>query len=59
MKAAGFLLLFAGWLIVAFAVALLPPTLVRTVFILSGVAVELLGLALAMQGNLTDTRERG
>jgi len=52
-------LLFAGWLIVAFAVALLPPTLVRTVFILSGVAVELLGLALAMQGNLTDTRERG
>jgi hypothetical protein len=59
MKVAGLLLLFAGWLIVLFAIALLPPALVRTLFILAAFAVELLGLALAMQANISTTRDRG
>ena len=52
MKLAGFLLLVAGWAIVVTAVALLPPAGARVVFVLSGVAVELLGLALAVRSHL-------
>jgi hypothetical protein len=59
MKAAGLLLLFAGWLIVLFAIALLPSASARIAFILAGFAVELLGLGLAFQANLTSTRDKG
>jgi len=52
MKLAGFLLLVAGWGIVAFAVALLPSAGARAAFVLAGVAVELLGLALAARSHL-------
>lgn len=52
MKLAGFLLLVAGWAIVAAAVALLPSTGVRVVFVLAGIAVELFGLALAFRSHL-------
>jgi hypothetical protein len=58
MKAAGFSLLFAGWLIIIVAILLLPAATVRDVFILAGFAVEILGLFLAIQGHLTATRER-
>jgi hypothetical protein len=58
MKAAGFFLLFAGWMIVVFAVVLLPAASARTAFVLAGIAVEILGLYLAVQSHLTETRER-
>jgi hypothetical protein len=51
MKLAGFLLLLAGWIIVAAAVILLLPANARIVFVLSGVAVEILGLALVIRAN--------
>jgi hypothetical protein len=52
MKLAGFLLLVAGWAIVVFALALLPAAGPRTAFALAGMAVELLGLALAVRSHL-------
>jgi len=52
MKAAGLLLLVAGWTIVVAAVVLLPPGGARVGFVLAGVAVELFGLALAVRSHL-------
>jgi len=52
MKIAGFLLLSAGWAIVAAAVALLPSSGARSAFVLAGVTVELFGLALAVRAHL-------
>lgn len=57
MKAAGFLLLFAGWAIVAFAVALLPSAGARAGFVFAGAAVELFGLVLAVRAHLVPTVE--
>jgi hypothetical protein len=47
MKAAGFALLFTGWLLVIAALLLLKTGHARGVFIVAGVAVEILGIALA------------
>jgi len=52
MKLAGFLLLVAGWAIVVAAVALLPSSGARVGFVLAGLAVEVLGLALAVRSHL-------
>jgi len=52
MKLAGFLLLVAGWAIVVCALVLLPSEGPRTAFALAGMAVELLGLALAVRSHL-------
>ena len=52
MKLAAFLLLVAGWAIVIFAVGLLPSTGPRAAFVLAGVAVELLGLGIAVRSHL-------
>jgi hypothetical protein len=52
MKLAGFLLLVAGWAIAVVAIGLLPAAAARSAFALSGVAVELLGLALAVRSHL-------
>lgn len=51
MKLAGFLLLLAGWLIVVAAVILLVPVNARTIFVLAGVAVEIIGLTLVIRSN--------
>ena len=51
MKLAGFLLLLAGWIIVAAAVILLLPANAKAVFVLAGVAVEILGLILVIRSN--------
>jgi hypothetical protein len=51
MKLLGFLMLFAGWLIVLAALAILPSGLPRTIFVLAGVGVEVLGLALAVRSH--------
>ena len=52
MKLAGFLLLVAGWMIVVAAVALLGPTSARAAFVLAGLGVEALGLALVIRSPL-------
>jgi hypothetical protein len=51
MKLAGFFLLLAGWIIVAAAVILLLPANAVAVFVLAGVAVEILGLTLVIRAN--------
>ncbi len=52
MKFAGFTLLFAGWIIVLTAVALLASAGARGAFILAGMVVELLGLGLVTRAHL-------
>jgi len=51
MKLAGFLLLLAGWVIVVAAVILLIPVNARTIFVIAGVAVEIVGLTLVIRSN--------
>jgi hypothetical protein len=58
MKLAGFLLLLSGWAIVVAAVVLLTPANTRSVFVLAGVAVELIGLTLLIRSNPLVGRER-
>ena len=57
MKLAGFLLLLAGWVIVGAAVILLLPANARTIFVLAGVGVEILGLAIVIRANPLRGRE--
>jgi hypothetical protein len=52
MKLAGFLLLVAGWAIAVFSVGMLPAAGPRFAFVLAGLSVELLGLALAVRSHL-------
>jgi hypothetical protein len=59
MKLAGFLLLLAGWGIVLCAVALLRSAGQRNGFVLAGLAVEVLGLVLAVRSHLVLSGERG
>jgi hypothetical protein len=49
MKLAGMLLLTAGWGIVVSAIVLFPGPVIRTVFVLAGLAVQGLGLVLAFR----------
>jgi hypothetical protein len=58
MKLAGCLLLLAGWAIVVAAVVLLAPANARSVFVLAGVAVEVMGLALLIRSNPLAGREK-
>lgn len=46
MKLAGFFLLLAGWIIIVAALVILESKVSRSVFVLAGLLVELLGLAL-------------
>ena len=59
MKVVGFLMLLAGWLLVLSAIVLfaLPP--LRAAFVLAGMAVEALGLALAFRSHLIPREEKG
>jgi hypothetical protein len=58
MKLAGLLLLVAGWGISVFAVALLPSIVLRSGFVLAGLATELLGLALLVRAHVVLDVER-
>ena len=58
MKLAGFLLLLSGWVIVVAAVILLIRVNARTIFVLAGVAVETIGLAMVIRSNLLALREK-
>lgn len=57
MKIAGFSLLLAGWIIALSALVLLASAPSRAVFVLAGVAVELLGLVLVFRSHLTVDEE--
>jgi hypothetical protein len=59
MKAAGFLLLLAGWGIVVAALVLLPSTGPRGWFVLAGIAVQTLGLILVVRSHRLFDVERG
>lgn len=59
MRLAGFLLLLAGWGIVLAALALLSPAMVRTLFVLAGLGVEVLGIALVIRSYPLVVRKRG
>jgi hypothetical protein len=52
MKLVGFFLLVAGWAIVLAALAVIGSGTPLTAFILSGLAVEILGFALVIRSNL-------
>ena len=58
MKLTGFLLLGAGWLIAVSAVAMLPTAASMAAFVLAGVAVEALGLALAFRSHMIWREEK-
>ncbi len=59
MKAAGFSLLLAGWMLVLSALILLPGGGARGAFLAAGIGVEILGLVLAFRAHLLPRRERG
>ena len=52
MKLAGFMLLLTGWLLVLAAIVLLASPPSRAVFVLTGVAVEGLGLTFVIRSHL-------
>ena len=52
MKLPGFLLLLAGWALVLAALGLLHSLSSQAVFVILGVAVELLGLALVVRAHV-------
>ncbi len=58
MKLIGFLLLLAGWLLTLAALEMLHSPTPRACFVLAGVAVEILGLALVFRANLTSSEAR-
>ena len=57
MKAAGLLLLFAGFCIVVSAFALLSSSAPRAAFVLAGIAVQILGLVLTFRSHFTLNEE--
>ncbi len=57
MKAAGFLLLLAGWLLVLAALGMLPGGGARLAFLGAGIAVEVLGILLVIRSHLTPARD--
>src|SRR5581483_9611537 len=56
---AGFLLLPAGWLIVLTALALLPPGPARAAFVLAGLGVQIVGLAVVVPSFTTQSAADG
>lgn len=49
MKLVGFLLMLAGWVIVLAALEMLRAAIPRALFVVAGLGVEVLGLALAFR----------
>lgn len=58
MKAAGIMLLLAGWLLVLAAIVLLAANGPRIAFLLAGVGVEILGLVLLARAHLTPKEDQ-
>ena len=58
MKAVGFLMLLAGWLLALAAIVLFPSQFQRVAFVLVALAVEALGLTLAFRAHLIPREEK-
>jgi hypothetical protein len=58
MKIAGFLLLVSGWFLVLSALALLREPSPQALFVLLGMAVEVLGVAMVFRAHLTHNERR-
>ena len=58
MKITGVLLLVTGWLLVLCAISMLKSGTARNAFVLAGMGVEALGLALAVRAHLPLRSER-
>jgi hypothetical protein len=58
MKAVGFLMLVAGWFLVLAALVLFASPSLRSAFVLTGVAVETLGLVLVFRSHLIPREEK-
>jgi hypothetical protein len=59
MKLAGFFMLVAGWFIVLASMPLLGSMKLLTVFVLAGLGVEVIGLALVVRSHLIVEDETG
>lgn len=59
MKLAGLVLLLSGWLIVVVALAILPTQTERAAFVVAGLAVEIIGLVLAVRAHREFAGGRG
>jgi hypothetical protein len=57
VKALGFMLLLAGWLLVLASIALLPMPQARIAFIFAGIGVEVLGMIVAARAHLRPREE--
>ncbi|HYV74165.1 MAG TPA: hypothetical protein VFB24_07900 [Candidatus Binatia bacterium] len=55
MRPIGFLLLLAGWFLVLAALEMLNAATSRAIFVLAGMAIEILGLVLVFRANLIQT----
>jgi hypothetical protein len=55
MRPIGFLLLLAGWFLVLAALEMLNAATSRAIFVLAGMAIEILGLMLVFRANLIQT----
>ena len=59
MKFTGFLMLVAGWVIVLASMPLLASLKSRTIFVLAGVGVEVIGLVLVVRSHVVLEDETG
>jgi hypothetical protein len=59
MKVVGFLMLLAGWFLALAAIVLFASLSLRGAFVLTGVAVETLGLILVFRSHLIPREEKG
>ena len=59
MRIVAFLLLLAGWFLVLSALVLLHAAVPQAVFVLAGMAVEVLGLGIAFRSYLARPARRG
>ena len=57
MRYAGLLVMPTGFFLSVAAILLFPSSIQRTVFVLSGLAVEALGLAVAVRGHMKLSRD--
>jgi hypothetical protein len=58
MNVLGFVMLLAGWFLVLAAIVLFASPPLRAAFVLAGIAVEVLGLALAFRAHLIPREEK-
>ena len=58
MKAAGLLLLLAGWAIVLTAIVLLPGGAARVAFVFAGIGIEALGMVLVTRAHIPEVDTR-